>query len=104
NEHYLHFIRIRPSQKYMKLFCKPKKTHTGQRIDTRRQRRADARQAGEQGMLAAIELGGTKVICQLADTSGDRIAEFRFPTETPERTLKTLGQRIVDALPPGKTI
>ncbi|MBY9068114.1 ROK family protein [Hyphomonas sp. WL0036] len=55
-------------------------------------------------MLAAIELGGTKVICQLADTSGDQIAEFRFPTETPERTLTTLGQRIVDALPPGKTI
>ncbi|PTQ09449.1 transcriptional regulator [Sphingomonas oleivorans] len=38
-------------------------------------------------LLGAIEAGGTKFLCALADTDGTILDEIRVPTTTPEETL-----------------
>lgn len=60
------------------------------------------------GTLGAIEAGGTKFVCAVAEASGAILSQVRLPTETPEKTLaavityfedfqKTSGKRL-DAL------
>ena len=41
----------------------------------------------EPRLLAAIEAGGTKFVCGVADRRGSILAEARFPTSTPQETL-----------------
>lgn len=39
-------------------------------------------------MIAAMELGGTKTVVAVGDSDGTLAEEFRFPTTTPEETLR----------------
>ncbi len=40
-------------------------------------------------MISAMELGGTKTVVAIGESDGTLIEEMRFPTSTPEDTLKT---------------
>lgn len=40
-------------------------------------------------MISAMELGGTKTVVAIGESDGILIEEMRFPTSTPEDTLKT---------------
>lgn len=48
---------------------------------------------GENRLVAGIELGGTKAIVLIA-RGRDVLASARFPTETPDRTLAAVGDRL----------
>lgn len=49
-------------------------------------------------MLGAIEAGGTKFLCAIADRHGKIVEEIRIPTETPEETLGAAGRFFADAI------
>ena len=51
-------------------------------VDHARQGRYDAR------MKAAMELGGTKTVVAVGENDGSLAEEFRFPTTTPEETMR----------------
>lgn len=60
-----------------------------------------------EGLLAAIEAGGTKFICGVADHDGNMIDEIRIPTTTPEETLgasRDFFRRVIDAHGPLATM
>ncbi|MGG3571411.1 ROK family protein [Bacillus gobiensis] len=40
--------------------------------------------------LGAIEAGGTKFVCAVANAAGEIIKETKFPTETPEKTMSQI--------------
>src|ERR1700722_10877521 len=42
---------------------------------------------GQARLFGAVEAGGTKFICAIADESGTLLAESRFPTADPDSTL-----------------
>lgn len=50
-------------------------------------------------LLGAIEAGGTKILCAVADRDGEKLAELRIPTTTPKETLNAVSgffKRVVD--------
>ena len=56
-----------------------------------------AMQGDSEALYGAIEAGGTKFVCAIADGSGKILAEQRFPTTDPGVTLQTAAQFLRDA-------
>jgi len=50
----------------------------------------------EPRLLGAIEAGGTKFVCALADRHGSILAEVRFPTLAPQETLSKVRDFLMD--------
>ncbi len=45
---------------------------------------------GQDRLFGAVEAGGTKFVCAIADESGSILAESRFPTADPDSTLASV--------------
>ena len=50
---------------------------------------------------AAVETGGTRILCRVIDEDGSVLAEAQWPTTTPEAALEAIVACITDALPDG---
>jgi fructokinase len=53
-------------------------------------------------LLAAIETGGTKVLCRVTTADGRMIADARFPTSTPQAALEDVASCIASAASHGR--
>jgi fructokinase len=53
------------------------------------------REAEEPGLVAGVELGGTKCVCILGSGPGDVAERVRVPTTTPDETLDAI-ERVLD--------
>ncbi len=60
--------------------------------------------AAQGRLFGAIEAGGTKFNCALADESNQLLAEASFPTATPEQTLVSVSDFFRQQLAPGQAL
>lgn len=54
--------------------------------------------------IGAIEAGGTKFVCAIANEQGEILTETRFPTREPQSTLRNAIEFFQKNLPPGGTL